>query len=110
MGAKRVGSSIRRWVACVVAGLGLVGLVSPAAAQALGLELAVLTNQALYYPGETPTLSISAENPGLLGASADFYAGIVLPDGITVVTLGPDGSPSLGSLADLAGLRPLARE
>jgi hypothetical protein len=94
-------------VGCLVAGLGLAGLAPRAAAQAPGLELAVLSGQALYYPGETVTLSVRADNPGL-PVSADFYAGVILPDGLTVVTVGLDGSLSLGSLADLPGLRPLA--
>jgi hypothetical protein len=98
----------RAWIA--VGSLSLVlgtGTLAPGAAQAPGLALAVAPNQALYYAGDPFAFAVAAANSGL-SVAADFYAGILAPDGVTLATFGPDGLPALGNVANLTGLRPLA--
>jgi hypothetical protein len=86
----------------------LVGL-PPTAVHAQGLTLSVTSNETLYYPGDRLDLSISAANTGGASTLADFYTGVILPDGATIATVGPGGAPSIGSLANVAGFVPVAR-
>jgi hypothetical protein len=79
---------------------------STAAGQS-GLGLGVSINQSLYFPGERLSLSVSATNTGGTGV-ADFYTGVILPDGITVATIGPGGTARIGTLLQPAALLPVA--
>ena len=73
-----------------------------------GLNLGVGTSQIIYYPGEQLRLSVSAANgPGGVGA-ADFYTGLILPDGVTIATLGPSGAARVGTIAQPAAFLPVA--
>src|SRR5262245_43976443 len=85
--------------------LPCVLLSGPAMGQGLGLG--VSTSQQLYYPGDRLELSVSATNTGL-PAVADFYTGVILPDGVTIATIGPGGSARLGTLATPAAFVPIA--
>ena len=81
-------------------------LIAPSVA-GQGLGLGVGANQVIYYPGDQLQLSISAVNAGV-GGAADFYAGLILPDGVTVATIGADGTPRLGSLSHPAAFAQVA--
>jgi hypothetical protein len=82
-------------------------LLMALSAGAQGLKLGVGTEQSIYYPGDQLQLSVSAVNAGVAGA-ADFYAGLILPDGVTVATVGADGTPRLGNLSSPAAFAPVA--
>jgi hypothetical protein len=84
----------------------LVASVTSAGAQ--GLTLGVAANHDFHYPGDRLELTVSAQNTGGAGV-ADFYAGIITPDGQTVVTIGPNGQIRLGSLASPAASSPWPR-
>jgi hypothetical protein len=86
-------------------GLGLLGAAATAAAQ--GLTLTLTTSQAIYHAGEPLEVTVGADNAGLAG-SADFYVAVLLPDGATLVSIGPGGTPVFGSLGNLAALVPAA--
>jgi hypothetical protein len=86
--------------------IGLLLIASSAGAQGLGLGVG--TNQAIYYPGEQLQLSVSAANTGVAGV-ADFYAGLILPDGVTVATVAADGTPRLGNISNPAAFAAVAR-
>ena len=77
-------------------------------AQATGqTNLAITLNQPTFRTGQGLTLSVSVDNPGG-GPMADFFAGILLPDGTTAVSIRLGGSPVIGSLANLRSLVPVA--
>jgi len=72
------------------------------------LDLGVGTSKVIYYPGEQLRLSVSATNgPGGVGA-ADIYTGLILPDGVTIATVGPSGAARLGTIAQPAAFLPVA--
>jgi hypothetical protein len=89
--------------------LVLVAGLSAPEAQGQGLTLGVSSNGTLYYPGDRLQLSISARNAAGGSTLADFYTGLILPDGVTVATLGPGGTASIGRLSNPAGFVPIAR-
>jgi hypothetical protein len=87
-------------------GLGLlVWAAATASAQGLGLTLA--TSEPIHHASETLSVTVGAESPGLPGR-AGFYLAVLLPDGSTLVSIGPGGARSVGSVGNLAGLTPLA--
>jgi hypothetical protein len=62
-------------------------------------------NQSAFSPGQTLIASAGLNNPGL-PAVVDFYLGLLLPDGDTVVLLTPGGF-ALARLSDLTTLQPI---
>lgn len=90
-------------------GWGALLLVfSTAVSAQSSLGLGVSVSQAIYYPGDQLRLSVSATNGPGGGGAADFYTGVILPDGVTIATVGPLGAARLGSLAQPAAFLPLA--
>lgn len=71
----------------------------------VGLSASV--NQSTFAAGQTLTLSLVVTNPGVPGA-ADFYIGILAPDGNTIVFLTSTGGVALGSLTNLSSFPPVA--
>jgi YVTN family beta-propeller protein len=69
--------------------------------------LVASVNQPLFAEGETLDLTAGVDDPGVAGA-ADFYAGIVLPDGEHVAFLTADGGFALGSRSDPGSFRAAA--
>lgn len=88
--------------------LGVVALSAATVAAAQTLSLSAATDRALYYPGDTLRLTIAAQNAGGPG-TADFYTGLILPDGVTIATIDPSGGVAIGTAAAPAAFRPLAR-
>lgn len=82
-----------------------LALVASAAGQ--GLDLGVGARNAVYSPGDRLELTIAATNTGG-GPAVDFFAGVLLPDNLTVVTIGAGGSTRIGSLARPAAFLPVA--
>ena len=83
------------------------GLATAVSAQPV-LNLGVATSRVVYYPGDELRLSVSAANgPGSAGL-ADFYTGVILPDGVTIATVGPSGAARLGTIAQPAAFLPVA--
>ncbi len=62
-------------------------------------------SQSLFSPGDAFVASLTADNAGQSGA-ADFYVGVLLPDGNTVLAF-TGGGPVFGSLSALAALPPV---
>ena len=86
----------------------LLVVFSAAVSAQPGLDLGVSTSQVIYYPGDQLRLSLSATNgPGGVGA-ADLYTGVILPDGVTIATVGPSGAARLGTIAQPAAFLPVA--
>lgn len=72
------------------------------------LDLGVATTRVVYYPGDELRLSVSVTNvPGGAGL-AHFYTGVILPDGVTIATVGPSGAARLGTIAQSAAFLPVA--
>jgi hypothetical protein len=70
--------------------------------------LSIAVNQSQFGTGETIIVSEGVTNPGL-DATVDFYLGVVLPDGNTVIFFtSVGGATGIGSLSDVTTLRPLA--
>ena len=69
--------------------------------------VSVLVSQPSFSAGETLTATVGLANPGLPRV-ADFYAGLLLPDGETLnFFIGPE-SIAVGRLTDLASFRTIA--
>jgi hypothetical protein len=73
-----------------------------------GLRLRVTPSKPSFGPFQTLVAGVDVDNAAV-GGLADFYLGAVLPDGVTVVSLGFGQVLSVGSLADLRSLTPAAR-
>lgn len=72
------------------------------------LSSSLRVNQTTFQPGQTLFVSITVSNPGL-AATADFYVGMRLPDGVTIRALtGAQLRPVVASQADLRSLPPIA--
>lgn len=99
-----IGRSVGRLAGLVAVMVALVA--SPAGAQTAPVVTPLL-NQTAFQPGATLQFGAAVTNPGG-GPVADFYVGLVLPDGLTAITLQLGGGPSAGSLANLGGLVPTA--
>lgn len=93
------------WRVCAVIVVALT-LMRALPAPAQGLTLGVGASQAIYYPGDQLRLSVSASNAAAAGV-ADFYTGLILPDGVTVATIGTSGV-RLGTLAHPSTFVPVA--
>lgn len=92
-------------------GLSVVGayeqLVNPDGA-AVAVDMAAAVNQDHFTPGQTLATSLRLENAGSPGA-LDFYVGVILPDGETVVCLIDGGRAiAFGRLSDPGTFRPIA--
>jgi hypothetical protein len=61
-----------------------------------------------YGPAQTLVAGVDVDNTRGSGL-VDFYLGVILPDGVTVVSLGFGQVLSVGSLTDLRSLTPVAR-
>ncbi|HEV8675848.1 MAG TPA: hypothetical protein VGX21_17560 [Methylomirabilota bacterium] len=70
------------------------------------LSVSVAVNQSHFSPGETFVISASVDNRGLSPA-VDFYLGVLLPDGETIVFF-TGGGTSFGRLSNVATLGPIA--
>jgi hypothetical protein len=71
------------------------------------LEVSIGTNQDSFSTGQTLIASVGVQNPGL-GVVVDFYIGIVLPDGDTVVFFQDAAlNVGIGSLSSPATIRPI---
>ena len=75
--------------------------------QGLSLSLHAGVNQSTFVIGQTLTASIGLTNPGVI-EFADVYAGLVLPDGQTVVFLTGPAAIALGRVDTLASFQPIA--
>jgi photosystem II stability/assembly factor-like uncharacterized protein len=81
-------------------------LLSAGSPAECGVSVTVTANRASFVVGQTLIAGGSVTNPGLSGVAADFYAGVVRPDGsIQFVT--PSGLEG-GHVSDLGSFRPLA--
>jgi PKD repeat protein len=73
-----------------------------------GVSVGVSTNQAGYSTGDTLAVSLQADKPGYPG-TADFYFGVILPDGDTVVVFtNQQLETKTVSVSDLANWSPMA--
>jgi hypothetical protein len=70
------------------------------------LSVIVAVTQTHFAPGQSLVVTAGADNPGLSPA-VDFYLGVLLPDGQTVVSFSGAGT-TLGQLANVATLAPLS--
>ena len=69
-----------------------------------GDPLSICSNQANFVTGETLSVTLRRDNPGF-PLTVDFYAGVILPDGDTVVSFTDPGS-TFGSLSNTTTLIP----
>jgi uncharacterized repeat protein (TIGR01451 family) len=83
-----------------------VAVVDMGADEVSRLALTATVNRSRIVAGQTLVLGATVSNPGLAGA-ADLYAGVLLPDGVTVVFSTGTGV-AVGTLADLRTFRPYA--
>jgi hypothetical protein len=88
----------------LIAGLITLGY-SDALDQSTSLTLSLSVNQTTFAPGHTGILSLTVENPGI-ALVVDFYFGVLLPDGDTIVSFTESGF-MFGSLSNPATLTPL---
>jgi hypothetical protein len=75
------------------------------------LLAAASVNQNVMVAGEPLMAAKALHNPGLaagLSGSADFYEGVVLPDGRTIVFHTGGGQNALGNIGDIASFKPVA--
>ncbi len=78
----------------------------PTAAPPAQLVLAAITNRTTVTTGQTLTIAVSADNPGLPFA-VDFYLGLLLPDGDTIAFLTQGGAAvAFGTFSNLASYQP----
>ena len=96
--------ALRFFLAAVVAGVLLVGVAASANAQQLVVQIAA--NRSSISRGDTLTIGVTRQNPGLAGTLVDFYAGALLPDGHTLLLFTPSGVV-VGSTSSLAAVHPL---
>jgi hypothetical protein len=75
--------------------------------QAVSVNVTASISPGTVAPGQTLTGTIGLANPGLAGA-ADFYVGMLLPDGATIAFLTNGGGVTLGSIANFASFQALA--
>jgi hypothetical protein len=92
----------------VFVGATLLAAVSAVAHAQPGLDLGVAASQVIYYPGDELRLSVSATNGAGGVGTADFYTGVILPDGVTIATVGPSGAARLGTITQPAAFLPVA--
>lgn len=102
----QTGPRMKRISSAVIALVAVLAMTSGATGQ--GLSLGVASNRDVFYPGDRLELTVSVRNTGGAGA-ADFYVGIILPDGITVATIDAGGGARLGTLAQPAAFAAVAR-
>jgi hypothetical protein len=76
------------------------------------LTLTAAVNQPTFALGNTLVASVSVNHAGGLTGSADFYVGLLLPNGgavfFTDVTITPTSGYALGTIANVATYRPVA--
>jgi len=76
------------------------------------LTLTAAVNQPTFAVGNTLVASVSVNHAGGLTGSADFYVGLLLPNGgavfFTDVTITPTSGYALGTIANVATYRPVA--
>ena len=75
--------------------------------QAVTLSLQAGVTPTTLAAGQTLIASIGITNPGMPGA-ADFYIGLVLPDGNTIAFFTATGGIALGTVADLGSFQAVA--
>jgi uncharacterized repeat protein (TIGR01451 family) len=71
------------------------------------LRLSVSVDQPAFTTGQTLTATLTLENPGA-AIVADFYLGVVLPDGETIAFLTSGGVVAFGRRSDPTSFRPVA--
>jgi hypothetical protein len=71
--------------------------------------MSILTgvNQPTFGVGQTMVATAVVNSPAQAGA-ADFFTGLLHPDGSTIEFLTPDGSVAIGNIANPASFRPVA--
>jgi len=74
---------------------------------ASGLTPSVTVNRPTFVVGQTLMATGAVNNPGLTGA-ADFYVGVLRPDGSIEFITDTNGGRALGNVADLRSFRPIA--
>jgi hypothetical protein len=80
---------------------------TPAAAPAAQLQLQAIANATTFRPGQRLDISVGANNPGL-PILADFYLGVLAPDGNTMAFLinGATGV-AIGTFSNVASFQPV---
>ena len=76
------------------------------------LTITATVNQPTFAVGQPLVASVSLNHAGGLSGAADFYVGLLLPDGTAVfftdVTITPTSGYALGSITNVASYRPIA--
>lgn len=85
----------------------ILAIAAAASAGGQSLDLNIGSDRPVYNPGDRLALTVSATNAGQPGL-ADFYTGLILPDGVTIATLGSGGAVRLGTIGAPADFVPVA--
>jgi peptidyl-Asp metalloendopeptidase len=76
------------------------------------LAITAAVNQPTFTVGQTLVTSVSLNHPGGVAGAADFYVGLLLPNGsavfFTSVTITPTSGYALGTITNFASYRPIA--
>lgn len=72
------------------------------------LSFLASVNQPTFAVGQTLTAAAGVENPGIAGIAADFYLGVLRPDGLIVFLTGSGGFAGIVSITDAAAFPKVA--